>query len=167
MKVFIAVLLAVVFSYSPLCAYGEYRVATVDMTRILNESKAAKAKRRELDELQRKAKSKLEKKKRELKAFEDKLKKGLIKSDSEEAERMRAEGREFARMLQDTEEDLKLKFLQTNKKLTKSAVEAVRKYAKQHNIDLVLDKSSNTRGPVLFGTSDADITDEILKELNR
>jgi Skp family chaperone for outer membrane proteins len=38
-------------------------------------------------------------------------------------------------------------------------------YAKSNNYDLVIDKSEKYRGPVLFGKSSADITDEILGTL--
>jgi Skp family chaperone for outer membrane proteins len=36
-------------------------------------------------------------------------------------------------------------------------------YAKSNNYDLVIDKSEKYRGPVLYGTSSADITDDIVK----
>jgi Skp family chaperone for outer membrane proteins len=38
-------------------------------------------------------------------------------------------------------------------------------YAKANKFDLVIDKSEKYRGPVLFGSPSADITEEILKGL--
>ncbi|MBN8547748.1 MAG: OmpH family outer membrane protein [Deltaproteobacteria bacterium] len=147
-------------------AQADYRVATVDVNRILNETKEAKTKKKELDDITLKAKAKIEEKRKVLKATEDKLKAASVSPESKEAEKFRTDAREFARFVKDTDEDIKKQFMVTNKALTDKALDIVKKYAEQHNIDLVLDKGEKGRGPVLFGDDSADITDDIIKSLN-
>lgn len=147
-------------------AQAEFKVATVDVNRILNESKEAKTKKKQLDDVSLKAKSEIESRRKTLKATEDKIKSGAIAPDSKEAEKFRTEAREFARFVKDKDEDIKKEFMKTNRDLTLKALDLVKKYAQSHQIDLVLDKGERGRGPVLFGDSSADITDDIIKTLN-
>jgi Skp family chaperone for outer membrane proteins len=147
-------------------AFAEFKVATVDVNRVLNETKDAKVKKKELDEVSLKAKAKIEEKRKGLKATEDKLKAGSISPDSKEADKFRNDAREFARFVKDTDEDLKKHFLKTNKELTDRALDIIKKYATSHSIDLVLDKGEKGRGPVLFGAVSADITEDVIKTLN-
>lgn len=147
-------------------AQAEFKVATVDVNRILNETKEAKTKKKQLDELSLKAKSEIENRRKPLKAMEDKIKSGSVAADSKEAEKFRVDAREFARFVKDKDEDLRKQFMKTNKELTDKALELVRGYAKKNNVDLVLDKGDKGRGPVLFGSEGADITDDIIKTLN-
>ena len=158
--------LAAVFVLSASAAQAEFRVATVDVNRVLNETKEAKVKKKELDEISLKAKSKIEEKRKVLKATEDKLKSASVSPESKEAEKFRTDAREFARFVKDTDEDIKKEFLKTNKFLTDKALDIIKKYAEQHSIDLVLDKGEKGRGPVLFGDASADITDDVVKSLN-
>lgn len=157
------VALAVAFSAS--IAQADFRVATVDVNRILNETKEAKSKKKELDDLTLKAKSEIEARRKTLKAVEDKLKAGNVSADSKEAEKFRTDAREFARFVKDKDEDIKKEFMKTNKELTDRALDIVKKYATAHSIDLVLDKGEKGRGPVLFGDTSADITDQVIKSM--
>lgn len=146
---------------------ADFTVATVDINKVLNESKGAKAKRDALDEMSRKAQKQVEAKRDALKSTEEKLKSRKVAEDSKEAEAFRNDARQFARFVKDTEEDLKREFLKVNRDLTERAVGAVKSYAEAKKIDLVLDKSEQGRGPVLFGAGTADITDAVIKEMNR
>lgn len=145
---------------------ADYRVATVDVNRVLNESKDAKTKKTELDSISMKAKSKIEAQRDTLKATEEKLKKAGVKSDSKEADKFRQDAKEFGRLVKDTEDDLKKQFLKVNKELTENALTVIRRYAEKNKIDLVLDKGDKVRGPVLYGDSTADITDAVVKDMN-
>lgn len=158
--------LALVAVFSNSVAQAEFKVATVDVNRVLNESKDAKVKKKELDEITLKAKAKIEDRRKVLKATEDKLKAASVSPDSKEAEKFRTDAREFARFVKDTDEDIKKEFLKTNKVLTDKALDLIKKYAQQHKIDLVLDKGEKGRGPVLFGDTSADITEDVIKSLN-
>jgi len=147
-------------------AVAEFRIALVDINRVLNESKEAQTKRKELDEMTLKAKKKLEDKRVALKASEDKLKASNAKEDSKEVEAFRAEARNFSRMIKDSEEEIKREFLKTNKVLTEKALKLVSDYAKRNDYDLVLDRGEAGRSPVLYGVESADISDAIVKDIN-
>jgi outer membrane protein len=148
-------------------AVADYRIATVDVNRVLNESKEAKEKKKTLDDVTLKAKAKIESERKTLKTTEEKLKKDNIKPDSKEADKFRQDAREFARMVKDTDDDLKQRYLKINKDLTDAALAAIRSYAEGKKIDLVLDKGKDARGPVLFGDTSADITEDVIKSMNK
>jgi outer membrane protein len=147
-------------------ALAEFRVATVDINRILNESEESVKEKKVLDRLSRDAKKQIESKKEKLSRVEEKIKSGKIKGDSAEAERFRVDAREFARFVKDTQEELKRKFLKSNKNLTEKILKQIKTYAEKNKIDLVLEKSSGGRSAVLFGAPAADITDAIIEEVN-
>ena len=146
-------------------ASADLRIATVDVARVINEVPDAVAKKEELDSASEKAKSKLEAKGKELQALKEKLEKAKVAPDSKEAENFRNQARDFERMRADAKAELERKFLKMNKDISEEVMTAISKYAKSHDYDLVLDKSEKFRGPVLFGDSSADITDDIIKML--
>jgi len=148
-------------------ANADYKIVTVDVNRVINESREAKAKRAELDGLYSKTKEKLEGRRKGLEEADKKLKAGIIKADSKEAEKFRTDAREFTRLTRDSEEDLRKEFLKLNKTLTEKALKTIREYAQANKIDLVLDKAADGHGPVLVGSPSADITDEIVVQINK
>ena len=166
----VAILCALLFQLMtavPDVTADELRLATVDMGRIMNESKSAQAKKKELDLKSAAAKKKLEDKQASLRTLEKSLKDAKVSEDSKEAENFRNQARDFSRMVKDTEEQLRKEFMKTNKALLDDTVKRVEQYAKKNSIQLVLDKSQQARGPVLFGVDSADITDQIIAELNK
>lgn len=153
-------------SLIPGVAFADFTIATVNVNQILNESKEAQVKKKELDQLSLQAKKKIEEKKKSLQAQEKKIKDGAIKEDSQEAKNFRNEARDFARFVKDTETDLKTEFLKHNKVLTEKTLNAIAQYAKENNVDLVIDKSDASRGPVLFSSNTADITNSVIQIIN-
>ena len=145
---------------------AEYRIATVDVNRVLNESKESQAGKKTIDELSQSAKKKIDAEKTSLQKLEAELKKKGVKEDSAEAEQFRVKAREFSRIVKDNEEEVRSKFLKINRDLTDKAVKRIEAYAKSENIDIILDKSAQQRGPVLFGNPAVDITDSVLKSIN-
>ncbi len=159
-------LVACLFVYTQ-AAIAEYSIATVDINRVLNESKESVAAKKALDKASAAAKSKVEKRRNALKAVEAKIKAGKISPESSEAENFRADAKDFTRYVKDTEEKLRRDFMKSNKKLTEKTLNAISKYAANNDIDLVLDKSAQGgRGPVLYGMKSFDITDDIIKKVN-
>ena len=148
------------------CAMAEFKIVTVDVNRVLNESTTAKARKKELDEKSLKARKQVEDRRNALKATEEKLKAAKVKEDSKEAEEFRNEVRAYTRFAKDLEEEVKKEFMKVNKELTDRAVGAVKNYAEKNKIDLVLDKSEQNRGPVLFGASAADVTQDVISQMN-
>ena len=162
--VLFTVLLAILL---PLNSWAEFKIVTVDINTVLNESKGSVKQKKELDALSKKARADITKKREEIKKLEETLTKNKTAPDSAEAEEFRKKAKNFSRHIKDTEEDLKKKFLKINKDLTDKALKEIQKYAEANKIDLVLDKSAkDQRGPVLFGNPGVDITNQIIKKIN-
>jgi len=145
---------------------AEFRIATVDVNQVLNQSKEAKDKRKDLDVKSAEAKKKIEAKGKTLKDLEKKLKDEKVAESSKEADDFRAQAKELDRLVKDSEEDLRKEFLRVNRSVANKAISMIIDYAKANQIDLVLDKGEAGRGPVLYGSQSFDITGEILKRMN-
>jgi outer membrane protein len=150
--------------FTVLPAAADVKIATVDMGRLLNESPEASAKKKELDALTQDAKKKAAAKRKEIESLKEKLEDSETAADSKEAEALRARARDYTRYVKDTEEDIKKQYLKVNRDITQKVMARVEAYAKKNDIDLILDKSDKYRGPVLFGDTANDITDEILDD---
>jgi len=146
-------------------ARADYKIATVDIVKIINESSEAKEFKKTIDDKTLTARKKLETKRSTLQAQGEKLKAQNVKEDSKEAEKYRADMKEFARMTKDMSEDIQKEMAKSNRILQDKALTLVKKYATSHDIDMVLEKSEAYRGPVLYSMNATDITDEILKEV--
>lgn len=162
----ILVTLSILLIPALVCA-DETKIATVDMARILNESKQGQAKRRELDVLSAAAKKKVEERKGTLQALDKKMKSSKVSEDSKEFEAFRAQAKEFSRFVKDTEEGLKKEYVKSNRELLEASMKKITMVAEKKSVDLVLDRSEKVRGPVLFGSKETDITNDVLAELNR
>lgn len=162
---YLAVTFLVFASVTP--AHADFRLATVDINKVLNESSSAKAERKKLDDKAASARKKLEERGKALRTRKEALDRADTSADPKEVEKFRADARDFERDVKDTDEDLKKEFLKVNRQLAEKAVNIVTAYAKQNSISLVLDKGEESRGPVLFGQPTFDITPEIVKEMNK
>lgn len=162
----LVILIACATCLTAVPAYADYKIVTVDVNRVLNESTEAKTKRKDLDEMYTKAKAKMDGQRKGLEETDRKIKAGDIKADSKEADKFRADAREFARVARDSEEDLRKEFMKLNRTLTEKTLKVIRDYAQANKIDLVLDKNGEGRGPVLVGNPAADITDTIVSQVN-
>ena len=148
-------------------AIAEFKMATVDVARLLNETKFAQKEKSALDKHSKKIEGDIKSRGERLAKVEEKLKAGKISPDSKEAENFRKDARDLSRLVKDTKEDLQKRFLKLNRKLSESALASVKRYAESKSIDLVIDKSTQGRSPVLFGAKSADITDEVLSLMNK
>jgi outer membrane protein len=160
---FTALFLALCVGATP--ALSEVRIATVDVGRIINEAPDAQKRKKELDAASEDAKKKLEAKGKDLQALKTKLEEQKVSADSKEAESFRNQARDFERLRSDMKAELEKKYMKINKELTDKVMGQIETYAKANKFDLVIDKSEKYRGPVLFGSPSADITDEVLKGL--
>lgn len=142
---------------------AEFTMATVDLNRIMNDSPQSKEQRKTLDTLSNTAKKKIDARRQGITEKEKSLKSAGVKADSKEAQAFQKEARDFNRFIKDTEDEFKAEFIKINKALTDRAIESVRAYAKKNNIDLVIERSEKTKGPVIFGSPTVDITDDVLK----
>ena len=148
-------------------AYAEsFKIATVDMSRLINDTNASKSKKSELDKISQSKKKTLEAKRAKLQKLEEKLKAKDVSSESSEADNFRVKARELAREIKDAEDEVKQKYLRSTKELYENAQKVVDTYAANNDISIVLDKNQSARGPILYGQSSLDITEEVLTKLN-
>jgi outer membrane protein len=154
--------IAAVVSCTPL-AHAEVRIGTVDVARIVNDSPEAVARKKELDSFSEETKKKIEAKGKELQALKTKLESSKVSAESKEAESFRNQVRDFERMRGDAKADLEKRYMKVNKELTDKVYGQIEKFAKANNYDLIIDKSDRYRGPVLFGDSSVDVTEQLLK----
>lgn len=160
------VLLFTTLLFSNSTAFAEFKVATVDINRVINEANEAKGKRVELEKATKTAKQFLQGKNDALEKKRDDLKNQKIEANSAEAKAFRDEAQEFSKLVQDKEKEIQDKYIKLNRELTQRAVSLIDDYAKENNFDLVLDRTAEGRGPVLYGASEFDLTDEIIKGMN-
>jgi Skp family chaperone for outer membrane proteins len=142
---------------------AEVKIATVDVSRIVNDNPGALAKKKDLDTFSEETKKKLEAKGKDLQAQKKKLEDAKVSAESKEAENFRNQVRDFERMRGDAKADLEKRYMKVNKELTEKVYSQIEKYAKANNYDLIIDKSDKYRGPILYGDSAVDVTDEVLK----
>ena len=146
-------------------AIADYKIATVDILRIMNESSEAKEFKKTIDDKTLAARKKLEAKRTALQTQGEKLKAQNVKEDSKEAEKYRNDMKDFARMTKDMSEDIQKEVAKSNHVLQDKALALVKKYATTHEISMILEKSDAVRGSVLYSMNTTDVTDEILKEV--
>jgi outer membrane protein len=154
--------IAAILSCTPL-AQAEVKIGTVDVARIVNDSPEAVAKKKELDSFSEETKKKIEAKGKELQALKTKLENGKVSAESKEAENFRNQVRDFERMRGDAKADLEKRYMKVNKELTDKVYGQIEKFAKANSYDLIIDKSDRYRGPILFGDSSVDVTEQVLK----
>lgn len=142
------------------------KVATVDMGRLLNESKAAQTQRAELKKLTDAAKKKVEAKKTSIDGLKARLQDAKVSPDSKEAQTFRTQARDFNLLVKDTDEELKRKYMSITKVLSDKAMKAIESYASANGYNLVLDKSKASKGVVIYGSETYDITSQVLSALN-
>jgi outer membrane protein len=142
-------------------AQAEIRIATIDMSKVLQESPSAKQKLKAIDSKASEAKKSIEARKQALvkrqAALEGK------EDSSKEALELRKTARELQRFIADTEEELKEEMIAVRQEITSKAFATVRNFAEENGIDLVLEKNDARTGPVLFANNAADITKDVIK----
>ncbi len=165
-KAFIAVTIAVIAAIlvSPVCA--EQKISTVDLGRLFSKSPEFKTGKDKIDDRASKLSKQAKEKREAILALESKIKEKSLPENSPEVENFRNEVKNFERFNRDGQEELQKEFVKLRKQVGDKVMRAVEDYAKDNKIDLVLDKSELGRSPVLFGTPESDITDEVIKKLN-
>lgn len=141
-------------------------LATVDINKILNETREAKSLRSTLDQKSKSAKAKIDARSSQLKKMQASLKEN---SSQDQVDRYRAEAKELSRMVSDEQEALKREYARINEQLTTRALAEVQAYAKSKGIIMVLQKSAQKgpRSAVLYGNANIDITEDIIGKMNR
>ncbi len=162
-KTFPRLLLIAILTLIGSPSYADLKIATVDLARIMNETKAAKDQREKLNSLSETLKEKTEAKKDELKTIQARLESNKeSKTYARENAAFQSKTRDFARFVEDSKDELRREMSRINQELTASALKEIRNYAEKNGFDLVVTKSERQRGPILFGPDAIDITDQLL-----
>lgn len=156
------IFLLVVFCLSVSNVYAEYKVAIVDLNRVVNSTTEAKIKREELEKLSDAAKKDYEKRAEKVKKLEQEYIKTNDKNKGLELEKASRDLRLFA---DDSKSSLQKKFKDTNEILIKKVVDVIREYAEDNDIDLVLDKNSLVLGVVVYNENAIDVTEDLIRKV--
>ncbi len=153
-------------SLSAPALFAGTKMAVVDMQRVFKESKIAQKLARDFfKDLQSKRKE-LFAKEKDLKQKEiafRKKRKGLSKKEREkELQKIREEKRKLKHIKDDMEDELRTKRQKMRVSIMKRVKEVISAYARKHNYAIVIPK-----GMLLYSQDAIDITDKIIKELNR
>lgn len=146
-------------------ALADFRLATVDVNKVINEIPEAKTKKDDLDKRSAELRKQIEDRSKNLKALEKKIQEDNLAEGSKEVENYRNERKSVERFIKDHDEELKKEFVKINRSLAEKAIQSIQAFAKKNNYDLVLDRSDKVRGPVLYGNEGNDITSEVIKAL--
>lgn len=144
-------------------AEAEYRIAVVNIEKVLNESSAGKKSRSGLDEKADDLRRQVQEKRVVLQKQEQTLKDQKIPTDSAESKKFREQVKEFNRFVSDSEEDLRQQFAQTNNALTGQVLKIIHQVAEENELAIVLDSSERSRGGVLFRQEQLDITSDVME----
>ncbi len=148
-----------------LCFADNFKIATIEVNRVINSLKESKQKKAELDKIGEAKKQVIAKKKANLDALEQKYKAAGSDPDSKEGMALRSAIKDYERAVNDTKEDFNREFLKVNRELTEKAFKHIEAYAKRNRINLILEKGFPGAGPVLYGDDAADITAAVIAEL--
>lgn len=164
-KKIVGVFVLLVFLTSPIYA-ASAKIGVVDIRRVFREAKIARGLTKQfLKDVQSKRKQlkakeqDLRKRRREFK----KRAKALSKKEREkELEKIRKEAKQIKHMKANMEDELRRKDQQVKSKIIRELRKAAAVYAKKHNYTVII-----PRGMLLFSQDAVDITDALIKELNK
>lgn len=145
-------------------ANADVRIATVDLGRVLNETQEAKELKMKLDSMAGTLRKKIQLKQSELKKLEALGEaEGKTTDNSKNLQSMQEKKRDLARLLKDSEDEIKVEFGRVNRVLTERALAKIKEFSIKNSYDMVLSKSMKERSLVLHGESNLDITDQVIR----
>lgn len=140
------------------------KVAMVDMQRVLNETKAGKKARNELEASSKSKQQKLDKKKSKLEGDFAKLKNLQGQELAAAQERLQKESMELQSMLMALQNELAQQEGKLLEKMYRNCQNIVAKMAKDKGLDLVLVRDDMT---IIYAKGGLDITDTVIKRYNK
>jgi outer membrane protein len=153
---------------APLGRAEEFKLATVDLQRALNECDAGKKAKEDFKSQVDKLQADLNKQKTEIeKIKEDVEKKGMVLKDEERKNIERdyqRRLRDFQRTYKDSQAELQQRDNELTSEILRQLQEVIAEYGGKQGYTLVLE-ASNT-GAVLYYSRSVDITDQVIQEYN-
>ncbi len=157
----------IIVSLFSLTSFAEGKVGFINLRRLVNESSMGKEAQKDLLKLKEQKESEQRSKLREVEELRDYINKN---SDGLESEEIRKKTRklnrlytEYQRLEADAKEDISFGDRELVSKIMKEADGALKKVAKKKKYTIIL-KDPNTIG---YLDPEVDITDDVLKELNK
>ena len=147
-------------------ADGDFKVATIDVNKLINNLPESKAKKIAFDKEQKAFQRELKAKQDKIAELEKKFKASGENPQSADATALRNAIKEYETTASEKGQKLKQDFLKANKELSDKVLKVVNAYAKSQKYTLVLDKNLSATSPLLYGDDSVDITDIIAKKLN-
>jgi outer membrane protein len=147
----------------PSTANAEVRVALVDLQRVLNETKAGKKARRDLESSSKKKQEKLDKKRRQLEAEASKL--GQLSGDklAQAQEKLQQDSMELQSMLYTLQTELAEQEQKLLEKIYANSQKLVSKMASERGFDVAIVRDPMT---IIYTDDRLDITDDLIKRYN-
>ncbi len=147
---------------------AESRLGYLDTQRVVQSSEAGKAAKVQLQEKLKKYQEQVNQKEVELQGLKAELEKqGITLKEAKRAAKEKdyqQKLKDLQRFTKDAEEDLQAREAELTKKILENLEKIVREYGKRHNFSMIFDK--RTSG-LLYANQAADITDDVLKALNK
>jgi outer membrane protein len=143
------------------------KIGYVDLQRALNESDAGKKAKEQFKIQVDKLQASLKKQKDEIDALKGQLEKKAVVMKDEERSSMEDDYqkklRDFERNYKDSQADLQKKDNELTSGIIKDLQVVIRDYGEREGYTLILESTSSA---VLYGTKEADLTDELIREYN-
>ena len=153
---------------APAVRAEEFKLATVDLQRALNECESGKRAKEDFKSQVDKLQGDLQKQKTEIERIKDEVeKKGMVLKD-EERRNMEKDYqkrlRDFQRTYKDSQAELQQKDNELTAEILRELQEVIAEYGAKQSYTLILE-ASNT-GAVLYNARSIDITDPIIEAYN-
>ncbi len=164
MRKFFSILLAVGLSFS--FATGSFakdlKIGYVNTIEVFNEYQRTKDQDKQLEVKKEKAQETLEAREKEIQKIQNRLEVLKEGEREKEAEKLRTKMEEYRDIRQKEFTDIKKERDEMMKKIIDDIDQTVSDYAKKNNYDLIVNGNS-----VLYGQKQLDLTDTILKIINK
>jgi outer membrane protein len=165
----VRLLVASLFTLTTFAARAEFKVAVVDMQKVVQSTAAGKKMKKDLE-------GEIEKKKKDFKKKEDDFKKRVeefekkrqVLSDKvreEQQMELQMDMRKYQEEVQKSQIAIQTKEVEAVKPIIEKIQKVLGEMAKEKDFSMVVDKSE--RGGVVWAKSDLDITDEVIKRADK
>jgi len=161
-------LAAVLLAAQPAAAAGSIRIGFVDMQRVMAESKAGKDASKQAERAQKSAVTKLEAEKRSIDKLQEAYKRDeAIMSDSQREERQKEiieRAQAYQKMAAELQQNFDREIGKSAGKALEQANEAIKQVAKEEGLQMIFE---GTESGLLFAEPDLDLTDQVIRKVNR
>lgn len=155
------------FSANCYAEEGKFKIAIVDLYKVINESEAGKKAKSDLETLIRSKQSILDEKGKNIETLKSDIDKqaAVITAEAKKAKEDELERlvRDYQRVVSDSQAEVKKKESELTAEILKQAREVINKIAMEGGYSLVLEKAD---GLVLYFSNNLDITDRVIKKIN-